>query len=267
MGAKRFSRQAPGPSTLVPLPPEEGRIPSSKHTGFHPDRKSSRSAMTARLQFPCNCSGHQRVRSSQYRRGELVARRILEHVEATFLVKSQPHDVDEVDEHRAQLTQGRDLHDFRRAILDRECVQVSDEKVSIMESHSGRHDVSLYSRNVRDSLDESTGPDGIEFSMIRFDREQPSIRLDHAVPRAFGFKIARIRIGPRVMLLEFRESGNRRTPLAGSAGRTRDFSTVSLLSRKTPLAFLLPVSTVIFASFAFLRGLRTIGDKKAPQPK
>ena len=213
MGAKRFSSQALGPSTLVPLPPEEGRIPSSKQTGFHPDRKSSRSATTARLQFPCNCSGHQRVRSSQYGAWGTGARRILEHVEATFLVKGQPHDVDEVDEHRGQLTQGRDLHDFRRAILDGECVQVSDEKVSIMQSHSGRHDVTLYSRNVHDSLDGSTGPDGIEFSMIRFDRDQPSIRLDHAVPRAIGFKIARIRIGHRVMFLGFRESGNRRPPL------------------------------------------------------
>jgi hypothetical protein len=215
MGAKRFSRQALGPSTLVPLPPEEeGRIPSSKHTGFHPDRKSSRLAMTARLQFPCNCSGHQRVRSSQYRawgtgcpsysrarRGDLSCQKANPTMSMRLMTTV------------LKLTQGRDLHDFRRAILDRECVQVSDEKVSIMESHSGRHDVTLYSRNVHDSLDESTGPDGIEFSMIRFDREQPSIRLDHAVPPAIGFKIARIRIGHRVMFLEFRESGNRRTPL------------------------------------------------------
>ena len=144
--------------------------------------------MTARLQFPCNCSGHQRARSSQYRawgtgcpsysrarRGDLSCQKANPTMSMRLMntVVNSPR--------------GVIFMTLDEPSLNGECVQVSDEKVSIMETHSGRHDVTLYSRNVHDSLDESTGPDGIEFS-IRFDREQPSIRLDHAVPVPSGSK-------------------------------------------------------------------------------
>jgi hypothetical protein len=70
-----------------------------------------------------------------------VSSRILEHVEATFFIKSQPQDIAQVNVDRGELTPGRDLHDFRRAILDGERVKVSDEKVCSIEGDCSKHDV------------------------------------------------------------------------------------------------------------------------------
>ena len=49
---------------------------------------------------------------------------------------------------------------------------------------------------------------GIEFSVIRFERIEYSVDGNHAIPRAVWFEVVRFRIGDRMALQESRKIGD-----------------------------------------------------------
>src|SRR5215469_12804985 len=129
---------------------------------------------------------------------------ILKHVQAAFRVESESKNVAKTDINGRDMPTRGDLQDFRRPILDRKSIEVSDEKIMSVKCQSCGHDVALEIRNISDSSNLSPYRDGIEFSVIRFDCIEDSVNSNHAVPRAVWFEVVRFWIRNRMALLESR---------------------------------------------------------------
>src|SRR5215470_15770939 len=141
---------------------------------------------------------------SSSRRRVWIPGRVLKDVQAAFRVESESQNVAETDVNRSEMATGRDLHDFRGAILDGKSIQVPDEEIMSVELQSCGHNVVLDIRNIRDSSNLSSFRDGIEFSVIRLDRIEYFVDGNHAVPCAVWFEVIGFRIGNRMALLESR---------------------------------------------------------------